>query len=726
MRRLALFVVIAGFAVAVALTLRARASTSATGEPVHPPTPPPDVAVTQPVVPPVAEPAPASASGRTWHVALGGDDAGPGTLERPFRTIQRAATAAQAGDICEVAAGTYRETVRPAMSGEDGRPITFRAAQGAAVIVSGAEPVTGWSRDGAVFRAILPTVFASAMNQADQVFVDGTMVQAARFPDYGADLAKPRMATVTKAAGRRRDGAENWTYISFEDEALPLRPDDWYVGLGIRVLPLSNGWSWPQVGTVVAHTHQRLTVRTRCDTGSGPYQPGSRYALFGAALLDHAGEWSLDRGTRELRLRSPSDTDPSGQLVEIKMRDHGFDLDERSWIVIAGIDLFACSITTDRAAGGDAVAYDDNGWPRRPWRSTTVDEAASTGVIVERVRARYLDHFTDVSGHPYLQWGQGTGIVLSGTGHVIRDCELRDSAGNGITLLGRGCRAENCQVTGMAYASPDCAAISTGGAGISLDHEIASCTIERCARAGILLRNLANSDPEQPRARVHHNDISDCMLQDRDGGGIYLAGQDAAFLRIDHNRIHGLRAPATAGIYIDWAKSVTIDHNLIWDATWGIAIQGDRDGRSDVLCYRNTIAVAPPEQGEPAVAFAGTVGQNIGTAIIGNITGPWGAAGCHPLGEGFGRATVVDNLFWEGATGSTNDPQWRDAAAADFTLQLGSPAIDRARTLPTSQQWPYEQDLGDDAAGPAADAGAFEAGSPPWSAGRPTSAAPLR
>ena len=87
---------------------------------------------------------------QTYFVTTEGDDTNPGTSpEMAFRTIRQAASIATAGDIVEVAAGIYRETVRPAASGQAGARLTFRAATGAEVIISGADPVTGWTAQAA-------------------------------------------------------------------------------------------------------------------------------------------------------------------------------------------------------------------------------------------------------------------------------------------------------------------------------------------------------------------------------------------------------------------------------------------------------------------------------------------------------------------------------------------------------------------------------------------------
>lgn len=54
-----------------------------------------------------------------------------------FATIQECAGVAVAGNVCEVHAGTYSETVTPANSGTPGLPITFRAFAGDVVTLSG-------------------------------------------------------------------------------------------------------------------------------------------------------------------------------------------------------------------------------------------------------------------------------------------------------------------------------------------------------------------------------------------------------------------------------------------------------------------------------------------------------------------------------------------------------------------------------------------------------------
>ncbi len=74
------------------------------------------------------------------------NDSGPGTRERPFRTINKAAQVLQPGERVVIASGTYRECVRPVRGGAGpAQMISYEAAPGAAVFVKGSEILKdGW------------------------------------------------------------------------------------------------------------------------------------------------------------------------------------------------------------------------------------------------------------------------------------------------------------------------------------------------------------------------------------------------------------------------------------------------------------------------------------------------------------------------------------------------------------------------------------------------------
>lgn len=88
------------------------------------------------------------ASAAEMHVAVTGNDSNPGTAGKPLRTIQAAAQKAQPGDTITVHAGTYRETVIPAASGQPDKPIIILTAVVTAVLAI-APSVCGAETQGA-------------------------------------------------------------------------------------------------------------------------------------------------------------------------------------------------------------------------------------------------------------------------------------------------------------------------------------------------------------------------------------------------------------------------------------------------------------------------------------------------------------------------------------------------------------------------------------------------
>lgn len=75
--------------------------------------------------------------GRTYYVAPGGDDGGPGTLSEPWATIQKAAAAMYPGDTVCVRGGTYTGSVAPSRSGTTHSYISYRAYPGETPVLHG-------------------------------------------------------------------------------------------------------------------------------------------------------------------------------------------------------------------------------------------------------------------------------------------------------------------------------------------------------------------------------------------------------------------------------------------------------------------------------------------------------------------------------------------------------------------------------------------------------------
>jgi parallel beta-helix repeat protein len=84
----------------------------------------------------ITAPAPGS---RYYYVSNRGNDTNFGTKASPFQTIGKAANVVQAGDVVLIQAGIYYEDVRPLLSGEPDKYITYQNAGDGEVIIDAQE-----------------------------------------------------------------------------------------------------------------------------------------------------------------------------------------------------------------------------------------------------------------------------------------------------------------------------------------------------------------------------------------------------------------------------------------------------------------------------------------------------------------------------------------------------------------------------------------------------------
>jgi hypothetical protein len=82
---------------------------------------------------------PPEITGNTYYVANNGDDSNPGTLDLPWRTIQKAADEMQAGDGVYIRGGIYYENIRTENNGTVDNYILFAAYHGEIPIIDGSK-----------------------------------------------------------------------------------------------------------------------------------------------------------------------------------------------------------------------------------------------------------------------------------------------------------------------------------------------------------------------------------------------------------------------------------------------------------------------------------------------------------------------------------------------------------------------------------------------------------
>jgi hypothetical protein len=470
-----------------------------------------------------------------YFVATTGSDQAGGTFQAPFQTIQRAASVAQPGDLVLIEGGTYQETVTPATSGTAAKPITFAAYDNQAVIISGADPIIGWSQDtGSIYQASMPWDLGAGMNQ---VFIDGQALNEARWPATSLDLSDPTYAHADNITATIANGT-NASTATLTDTAL-TQPAGFWDGATISFAP-GEGWAF-QTGTVTDSSPGSLTFDFTNNPGTDPYtipSAGNAFALIGTAnALDAPGEF-FRSSSGTLYVWTPAGDSPAGHDVVVQRRQYGFDLAGRSNIHLIGLTFFADTVETD---------------------------GNSHGLLFDSVSIQYPNQFTaDPDPWTVADDASNAGLALYGSGNDFKDSTLEFSAGNGVLLAGSDNTVQGSTIHDVDYTGGNFAAVSTvGPAGNILDN-----TVYNTGRDGIRL-SVASG------VQVINNVVHDAMLQTTDGGGIYSYGTDGAGSLISNNQVYNIRTGGFggAGIYLDNGDSNwLVENNTVWNCNHALKL----------------------------------------------------------------------------------------------------------------------------------------------------------
>jgi len=505
-----------------------------------------------------------------YFVATTGSDQAAGTFQAPFQTIQRAASVARPGDLVLIEGGTYAETVTPAKSGTLAKPITFAAYDNQTVVISGADPITGWSSDsGSIYQASMPWDLGAGTNQ---VFVDGQPLNEARWPATSLDLSDPTYADADNVTATIASGT-NASTATLTDTAL-TQPAGFWDGATIRFAP-GQGWAF-QTGTVTGSSPGSLTFTFSNNADTAPYtipSAGNAFALIGTAnALDVPGEfYRSPSGT--LYVWTPGGDSPAGHDVVVQRRQYGFDLAGRSNIHLLGLTFFADTIETD---------------------------GSSHGLLFDSLSIQYPNQFT-ANPDPWTiaDDASNSGLALYGSGNDLKDSTLEFSAGNGVLLAGSDNTVQGCTIHDVDYTGGNFAAVTTmGSAGNILDT-----TVYNTGRDGIRLSSAAG-------VQVINNVVHDAMLQTTDGGGIYSFGTNGSGSIISNNQVYNVRTGGFggAGIYLDNDdRNWLVENNTVWNCNHALKLNPpntDDQIESNILADSDDSVATSGDGAMPGTVFS--------------------------------------------------------------------------------------------------------------------------
>ena len=477
-----------------------------------------------------------------YFVAETGDDADPGSLSQPFRTIQKAADAMDPGDTCLVRGGTYREAVEIKRSGRAIKPIRFMAYPGEIVLLDGTEAIRGpWSiHEGSIYKAKTDRRF-------EQLFVDRQMMIEARWPNttFGKLFTRVGWATTGPKSAYQR----------LHDPELAATGIDWTDATAVLNVA-HQFWTWSrpvQNHRKGADTFEYTIKMNEFHSKRTHWWADDFYYLMGKLeALDRPTEWFLSEDG-DLYLWAPGGADPSNLEVQTKARDYGFVGKGLKYVEISGFHFFACTFALTESEHC-AVEHCNLLFP-----------SFARGVP-DSERPRRVS----------------AGTRISGSDNAIRSCSLAYCGNFGIRVQGQRNVVENCLIHDVNWSGTlRYTAVSLAG---HKDFERPMNTAR-----GNTIYNVGNTIINSGANRhgiIEYNHVHHGGLLSKDVSLIYTCLPYATGNEIRYNWVHDSLSPDNSlGIRgDDKTRGMRVHHNVLWNIRRdGVVAKGGKN-----LVYNNT------------------------------------------------------------------------------------------------------------------------------------------
>jgi len=565
-----------------------------------------------------------------FYVAVDGNDNWSGKLARPndagtdgpFATITRARDAVRAlkagGGLKKsltvlLHGGLYTQnecvTFGPEDSGTDQYSITYAAAPGEKVILSGGRKITGWHKgEGNLWTAQIPAV-KNGDGYFRQLFINGRRAVRARTPNVDDQAPWWHIRTCSITIGDNHPPTDEPIIVSLTGPVHPYRNIN-----EVELIYTANNNNARKFLGAVNEAEQTLTLRPPHQWNPRAFGTEWKYSIPDVGLacylenapemLDQPGEWYLDRQTGllsywplpgedlnqveaiapvvDLTLLALIGT-PQQPVVNLQFR--GIQLEHTKWDIPATGYMGMAVCTT--AVGGDPTP----GWQWLP-----------AALEFKHARScRFLDGGVAHAGMLGICLREGTESIAIEGNHVY------DTGGGGI---GAG-YMENAAYGYVHAPSPgpdefsdyriannyvhDCGVEDYAGFGIQLAEAknsiVSHNLIHDTAYFGMAIAGsqLNRQSPFAANNSIEFNHIYRAMKSTVDGAGMYLtfSQQDRTCL-VRGNLLHDITANPlnrrtiqepgpflAAGIYLDGAAAgYLIQNNVVYSAWGNLFING--------------------------------------------------------------------------------------------------------------------------------------------------------
>jgi hypothetical protein len=584
--------------------------------------------------------------------------------------------------VVELSGGTYRLAAPlqfgPQDSGRNGHTVTWAAAPGAAVTISGGRLLHPHWQPVATGSKIMEAAVPAGLN-FDGLFVNGQRQILARYPNY--DPTASRLEGSTTLANLNQESAK-WV-----DPSTAL----------VRAMHCGD---WGSVSfTVSGRTNNALDLHYVGDSnrgqdcglsvGNGPGRVGPVMAENVKEELDAPAEWYYDSKAGQLLYYPPAGTDLSTATVQTAEQDQLVTLTG------ASVSNPVHNITFD------GLHFTDT--HRTLFDSAFEGDAKGDWAIV-RKGAVYMKDAVDITvTNSFFDQLGGNGVFMDGynDGNVVSSNKFESDGASDVQIVGSPDAVRN--YSNNYY---DMVAVNDTGTGPKTQNypraiEVKNNLMQNMGRfekqsSGVnisMSENVTvdgNTIDGSPRACLNiedgtwggdvitNNDIFNCVQETGDNGSINAWGRSRFWASSGNNTLApGTQFEGTTGtkltdqqakdlMKLDVVKPITIEHNRFWhDGDWAIDLD---DGSSNFKLLDNLIlkgGIKLRDGYERTVQnnllVSGTTFEQVshsdcGDVIEHNITLGRTAYNNVLNNPATAKYTIDKNLFWNGGSAIVDNP----------------------------------------------------------------------